>query len=102
MTTLLGRLTGTVTDLGRAPAPRLSGKVLRYDGLIAECAGFTASPGTRCEIETEDGGRAQGEIVGFADGRNLLFLDTPGARVGTHCAVHRIPQGHEGQVGEAL
>ncbi|MEM6896437.1 MAG: flagellum-specific ATP synthase FliI, partial [Pseudomonadota bacterium] len=102
MSALLDRLTERTQKMGRAPMPVLSGRVLRYDGLIAECAGFHASPGTRCRVDTEDGQGVTGEIVGFANGRNLLFLDTPGARVVTNCAVHRLPDGHSVSLGEAL
>ncbi|WP_449619165.1 FliI/YscN family ATPase [Roseovarius aquimarinus] len=84
------------------PPPGYSGKVLRYDGLILECAGFPASPGTRCRVETEDGADATGEIVGFANGRNLIFLDQPGARITHGCSVHKIPGGHNAAMGPAL
>ncbi|MEM9435473.1 MAG: FliI/YscN family ATPase [Pseudomonadota bacterium] len=102
MSGLLDQLIETTEAMARPPAPRLSGRVLKYDGLIAECAGFNASPGTRCSVETEDGRTVTGEIVGFAHGRNLLFLDTPGARVVTNCKVHRLPDGHGALVGPAL
>ncbi|MEM1102095.1 MAG: FliI/YscN family ATPase [Pseudomonadota bacterium] len=99
---LLSRLSHHVERLSHPPRPALSGRVLRYDGLIAECAGFSAAPGTRCAVETEDGGTVTGEIVGFAHGRNLLFLDEPGARVVTNCAVHRLPDSGDIPVGGAL
>ncbi|MEL6915445.1 MAG: FliI/YscN family ATPase [Pseudomonadota bacterium] len=99
---MLPRLAARLERLAMPPRPSLSGRVLRYDGLIAECAGFAASPGTRCSVETEDGSLVSGEIVGFAHNRNLLLLDTPGARVVTNCVVHRMPDGGEVDVGPAL
>jgi flagellum-specific ATP synthase len=102
MSDLLTRLTEATDAMSRPPAPRWSGRVLRYDGLIAECAGFHASPGTRCRVETEDGAEVTGEIVGFANGRNLLFLNQPGARVTADCAVHRLPGGHDAAMGPQL
>ncbi len=96
--TLLRGIAATATP----PAPSHAGRVLRYDGLIVECAGFPASPGTRCLIDTEDGGQTSGEIVGFAQGRNLLFLDEPGARITHHCMVHKQGGGHQALVGQAL
>ncbi len=57
MSSLLTSLTGTLDDLAVKPTPEMSGKVLRYDGLILECTGFPASPGAICEVETEDGSR---------------------------------------------
>lgn len=102
MSSLLTSLTGTLDDLAVKPTPEMSGKVLRYDGLILECTGFPASPGAICEIETEDGSRVQGEIVGFRDGRNMLFLDTPGARIVSGARVRRLDGGHDALMGEAL
>lgn len=102
MTDLLNHLIETTYALAQTPTPRLSGRVLKYDGLIVECAGFNASPGTRCSVETEDGRTVFGEVVGFAHGRNLLFLDTPGARIVANCKVHRLPDGHGVMVGSAL
>ena len=102
MTDLLARLTQATDAMTEVPPPGYSGQVLRYDGLILECAGFPASPGTRCLIDTEDGKGATGEIVGFANGRNLLFLDQPGARITHGCQVHKMRGGHNAAMGDAL
>ena len=79
-----------------------SGRVVRYDGLIVECSGFPASPGALCDIETDDGSPARGEIVGFSEGRNLLFLDKPGARITAGSRVSLASDGHTAAVGPAL
>lgn len=102
MTDLLARLAQVTETMTEVPPPGYSGQVLRYDGLILECAGFPASPGTRCRIDTEDGKGATGEIVGFANGRNLLFLDQPGARITHGCMVHKLRGGHNAAMGDAL
>ncbi|MEM6727977.1 MAG: flagellum-specific ATP synthase FliI, partial [Pseudomonadota bacterium] len=102
MTTLLDRLERRAEALGTAPPPKVSARVLRYDGLVLECAGFSASPGTRCLVETETGQSVSGEIVGFDRGRNLLLLDEAGARIGARCRVHSQPFSHEATVGDAL
>lgn len=102
MTDLLTRLTKATETMAETPPPGYSGQVLRYDGLILECAGFPASPGTLCRIETEDGKGATGEIVGFANGRNLLFLDQPGARITHGCAVYKLRGGHSAAMGDAV
>lgn len=102
MTDLLARLAQTAQACATAPAPVLSGQVLRYDGLIVECAGFSVIPGTRCRVDTEDGASATGEIVGFSEGRNMLFLDQPGARITNKCAVHNMNTGHSAKMGPAL
>ena len=99
MTDLLTRLARSADTLHVPPPPGISGRVLRYDGLILECAGFEASPGTRCAVETEDGDEVTGEIVGFANGRNLLFLNRLGARVTHDCAVRKLSGGHSARLG---
>ena len=91
-----------VSDMGSAPVSGFSGRVLRYDGLILECAGFPASPGTLCRIETEDGRGTTGEIVGFSEGRNLLFLDQPGAQITRDCMVLKLHGGHQAKIGNAV
>ncbi len=102
MSALLDRVV-TLTDRIAPPdRPAMAGRVLRYDGLILECAGFPASPGTMARIETEDGGHVLGEVVGFAEGRNLLFLEQPGARITVGAMVRRIGGGHTARMGEGL
>lgn len=96
------RLTQTARASAVPAPPVYAGKVLRYDGLILECAGFPASPGARCRIDTEDGSTATGEIVGFSQGRNLLFLDQPGARITNRCIVQKLDESHNALIGPAV
>ncbi len=84
------------------PAPRIEGRVLRYDGLILEATGFPASPGTLCEIATETGTPVQGEVIGFRDGRTLLFLNQPGAAIIAGARLHVIDGGQMAEVGPEL
>ena len=99
--TLLASLSDSVARL-RAPEPVISGQVLRYDGLILETTGFPASPGARVQIDSEDGQTPEAEVVGFRDGRNLLFLTDPQARIVLGARARLIPGGQEAGVGWAL
>ncbi len=83
-------------------ALRVEGRVLRYDGLVMEATGFPASPGTMCEIATETGEAVQGEVIGFARGNVMLFLNQPGAAVIAGARVRVIGGGQVAEVGEAL
>lgn len=85
-----------------APAPVLAGRVLRYDGVIVECGGFPAPPGTLCEIATAHGTPVRGEIVGFSAGRNIVILAEPNAPVTADAWVRVLASGLEAEVGEAL
>ncbi|NIY70887.1 FliI/YscN family ATPase [Marivivens donghaensis] len=80
MNPLLADISARVGQPQMAP-PTITGRVLKYDGLIVQTSGFPATPGALCEIDTEVGDTVNGEIIGFADGRNMVFLDTPGAPI---------------------
>lgn len=82
--------------------PRISGRVLRYDGLILETTGFPASPGMMASIATADGSHALAEIVGFREGRNLLFLTEPQAVIEAGAEAVLIPGGQQVGVGPAF
>jgi flagellum-specific ATP synthase len=100
--TTLTRLAVDLDRLTRPPVPQIDGRVLRYDGLILEATGFPASPGTLCEIETETRDAVQGEVVGFAHGATLLFLNQPGAAVIAGARVRVIDGGQMAAVGPGL
>lgn len=85
-----------------APAPVIGGQVLRYDGLIVETTGFPASPGALVQIATETGSTAEAEVVGFRDGRNLLFLTDPNARIVIGARALLRPGGQDVTVGDGL
>lgn len=54
---------------------QIMGCVLKYDGLIVEILGFFVIFGVLCEIVIEIYVLVQGEVIGFVDGWNLVFLD---------------------------
>lgn len=85
MSTLLARLEQDLATLPERYAPQISGQVVRYDGLVVESSGFPASPGDLCLIQprhpTPGAAPIEGEVVGFSNGKNLLFLDTAGAQI---------------------
>lgn len=88
---------------GRAPpVPQIWGQVLRYDGLTLETTGFPASPGALAHVIAEDGTAVGAEVVGFRDGRNLLFLTEPQAAIAAGAAVRLVPGGHDVGVGADL
>ena len=99
---LMDRIGAAVTRQVATPALRIEGRVLRYDGLILEATGFPASPGTLCEIATESGDVVQGEVIGFANGHVLMFLNQPGAGILAGAKVRVIDGGQAAEVGEAL
>lgn len=102
MNAVLDRLSQRLKRVQDHQRRTYSGRVIRYDGLIVECSGFPASPGAICQVATDDGGMAKGEVVGFSEGRNLLFLDQPGARITAGSRVSLMSDGHSADVGEAL
>lgn len=94
---LIGRL-----ETLAPPAPAAEGRVLRYDGLIVETTGFPASPGAICRIDRDDAGAVEAEMVGFRDGRNLLFLTEPQAAIVAGARVRLQDDGLLAEVGEGL
>lgn len=102
MSALATRLGAALDGIANSHVPQFSGRVLRYDGLVLECAGFPASPGTLCRVSCENGGYATAEVVGFANGHNLLFLDQPGAAITIGSVVDRLPGGHSVPMGPGL
>lgn len=101
MSALFDGIAARIADLSPAP-PEITGRVLRYDGLMVETTGFPAAPGARCLVRTETGTDAGAEVIGFRDGRNLMFLDVQGAPVIAGAAVRLLPGGDTADVGDAL
>lgn len=99
---LLSRVAVQAARRACAVAPAIEGRVLRYDGLILEASGFPASPGTLCEIASEDGTSVQGEVIGFARGHVMMFLNQPGAGIIAGARVRVIDGGAVAEVGDAL
>jgi flagellum-specific ATP synthase len=93
------------TDLG-ALATRsflsMSGRVMRFDGQVIECHGFPVPVGAVCTVGCSDGSTAEAEVIGFRDGRNLLFLLDFGARIEVGAIVRPSDEGREVAVGAGL
>lgn len=101
MNPLVADIAGRIAQPNIAPA-QITGRVLRYDGLIVQTSGFPATPGALCEIDTENGETVQGEVIGYAEGRNMVFLDTPGAAIVAGASVRLRSGGRTASVGPAL
>lgn len=99
---LIERIGTGIARRTEARGALIEGRVLRYDGLILEATGFPASPGTLCEIATESGDAVQGEVIGFARGHVLMFLNQPGAGIIAGARVRVMDGGQMAEVGEAL
>lgn len=92
-------------DLAVLPEQRFlvtSGRVTRFDGQILECDGFPVLVGAVCEVETIGHDLAQAEVIGFRDGRNLLFLYDLDARVEIGARVTPIADNSGIKVGDNL
>ena len=91
--------------LGAIPAERFqtaSGRVTRFDGQVVECHGFPVSVGAICAVEGADGSSVDAEVIGFREGRNLLFLHEFGARIEVGARVRERDEGREVAVGDGL
>ena len=102
--TSFGLLSALIDRVDRLPTmrPIISGRVLRYDGLTLETTGFPASPGALVMVATETGERVEAEVVGFRDGRNLMFLTEPNAAIVAGAEAWLIPGGQTVAVGPSL
>ena len=59
---------------------RISGTVVRFDGLTAHCDGFPARVGSICEISTGNSS-VLAEVISFKDGLNQLVVFDLGAGI---------------------
>ena len=100
--TLLARVLDAQLALLQPPDPTITGRVLRYDGLLLESTGFPASPGTLVRVSTQSGGEVQAEVIGFANGNNLMFCDQSAAPIEAGATVRVVPGGQHADVGPAL
>ena len=67
---IFDREEGVLRDV--VPA-RISGRVTRVVGLIAESHGLSAPVGAQCEIVDRHGGRIDAEVVGFRDENTIVI-----------------------------
>lgn len=102
----MSALAQQMSGLGHAIAAigpiMLTGRVGRYDGNILSCDGFPTTIGALCRVETEGGGFATAEVIGFDNGKNLLSLHDVGARIRVGATVRLIDDGFSVPVGEGL
>jgi flagellum-specific ATP synthase len=86
---------------GLDPA-RITGRVRRVAGLIAECEGLTAPVGAVCAIRPAAGDALRAEVVGFRDDATLLmpFGEVTGVRRGDDVVC--LQQAPRVSVGDAL
>jgi flagellum-specific ATP synthase len=81
---------------------RVTGRVRRVAGLIAECEGLTAPVGAVCAIQPASGPALRAEVVGFRDDATLLmpFGEVAGVRRGDDVVC--LQQAPRVAVGDAL
>lgn len=101
MTAAVSILSSAARRVQAAP-PQIMGRVLKFDGLLLETTGFPASPGTLTMVESQSGTSVQAEVIGFEDGRNLLFSNEPAAAIEAGAKVRVIPGGQHAGVGPNL
>jgi flagellum-specific ATP synthase len=102
---MLGRFTGDYLDaLGSAhftPAPKVSGRLASYDGLLMEAIGLSLPVGTVCQIGAKGVG-VEAEVIGFRNGRTLLMNLGGPAPLLPQMPVRPIGEPGEAEVGAAL
>jgi flagellum-specific ATP synthase len=101
MSALLATLADRVGQIP-PPRPRIEGRILRFDGLLMESTGFPAAPGTLTMVTTQSGTEVEAEVIGFANGQNLLFCNEPAAAIEAGARVRVIPGGQVADVGPEL
>jgi len=83
------------------PAPKVSGRLSSYDGLLMEAVGLSLPVGTICAIG-DPGASVEAEVIGFRNGRTLLMnLGGPAALL-PRAPVRPVGPPGEAEVGAAL
>ena len=95
----IGRITADLRDLPSKSFVKASGRVKRFDGQVLECGGFPVSVGSICGVTVASGQVAMAEVIGFRDGRNMLFLYDLDARIEIGAQVTILDPGSEISVG---
>ena len=84
---MLNRFTGDYLEsLGTAdfaPAPKISGRLASFDGLLMEAIGLNVPVGTVCQVGATGGAKVEAEVIGFRNGRTLLRRQMVERRVDT-------------------
>ncbi|MBS0478223.1 MAG: FliI/YscN family ATPase [Proteobacteria bacterium] len=85
-----------------APAPKISGRLASFDGLLMEAVGLNLSVGTVCQVGAANGAKVEAEVIGFRNGRTLLMnLGGPAALL-PQSSVRPIGAPGAAEVGSAL
>ena len=101
---MLNRFTGDYLDslgMAFAPAPKVSGRLASYDGLLMEAVGLSLPVGSVCQIG-EKGVGVEAEVIGFRGGRTLLMNLGGPAPLLPHMPVRPVGAPGEAEVGAAL
>jgi flagellum-specific ATP synthase len=101
MTILAQAIDRRIKNLHAEP-PQICGRILRFDGLLLESTGFPASPGTLTLVTSQTGEEVKAEVIGFANGNNLLFCNEPVALIEAGARVRVVPGGQFVEVGPGL
>ncbi|WP_112381676.1 FliI/YscN family ATPase [Sphingomonas carotinifaciens] len=64
---------GTLGSADFTAAPRVSGRLSSYDGLLMEAVGLNLAVGTVCEVGGAGDARIEAEVIGFRNGRTLMM-----------------------------
>lgn len=84
------------------PAPKVSGRLASFDGLLMEAVGLTLPVGTVCMVGGVDDAKVEAEVIGFRNGRTLLMnLGGPAALL-PRAPVRPIGAPGEAEVGASL
>jgi flagellum-specific ATP synthase len=102
MTSNIARITDDLRALPDKSFVKASGRVKRFDGQVLECGGFPVSVGSICGVSTASGQVAMAEVIGFRDGRNMLFLYDLDARIELGAQVTILDPGNEIEVGPEI
>ena len=90
-------------DLDRRLKPKLgarvSGKVVKFDGLSAHCDGFPARVGAICQISA-GGTDILAEVISFRDGLNQLVVFELGAGIRSGDKVTLVDEGQTIEIGD--
>ncbi len=90
-------------DLDRRLRPqlgsRVSGKVVKFDGLTAHCDGFPARVGAICKISTGETD-VLAEVISFRDGLNQLVVFELGAGIRSGDKVALVDEGQMIEIGD--
>ncbi len=85
-----------------APAPKVSGRLASFDGLLMEAVGLTLPVGTVCMVGGVHDAKVEAEVIGFRNGRTLLMnLGGPAALL-PRAPVRPIGAPGEAEVGASL